>query len=444
MFFSFFFVIMIINQETNMYNNNNNYFIGRILDINDNTVTIFDGHSALKTFKLSDKPEFRCGDIVSLECQGGADKKSSADDFLLVSDYHIVCRCVDNPFNNPHSLPSRFMNESLSSVLNSRTEFMRIVAEFYRQHNYIRLDSPVLVDSPGVETYLEPFATDYYDYKAIAHRMYLPTSPEYALKSAVGATLSSVYSFARSFRNCGEESVLHKKEFTMLEWYAIFRDYNYLIEEMQEMMRFIGREYRHGEFNGILSRDGHSCDLNKCDVFTMKQLFAVHGIELDDYTDNSQRFIDSVSSFYAEKGESLSDNLNKDDYFFKFFMDYIEPTLGFDHPAIVKDFPIEMCPLSLPTADDARYGQRFEMYIFGIELANGYTELTDYETQKANFEIVLAERQRTGETEHVDQPNEFLQTLRYGIPPCAGCAMGFDRMFMLCEELSDIHKTDWY
>ena len=66
------------------------------------------------------------------------------------------------------------------------------------------------------------------------------------------------------------------------------------------------------------------------------------------------------------------------------------------------------------------------------------------EKQRANFEIVLAERQRTGETVNVGQPNEFLQTLRYGVPPCAGCAMGLDRMFMLCEELSDIHKTDWY
>ncbi|MBR6060681.1 MAG: hypothetical protein IKP67_01285, partial [Spirochaetales bacterium] len=78
-----------------MYNNNNNYFIGRIFDISDKTVTIFDGQSAMNTFQLSDKPDFRCGDIVSFECQGGADKKSSADDFLLVSDYHIVCRCID-------------------------------------------------------------------------------------------------------------------------------------------------------------------------------------------------------------------------------------------------------------------------------------------------------------------------------------------------------------
>ena len=84
------------------------------------------------------------------------------------------------------------------------------------------------------------------------------------------------------------------------------------------------------------------------------------------------------------------------------------------------------------------------MYIFGIELANGYTELTDYEQQKANFETVLAERQRTGETVSVGLPQEFLQTLRYGVPPCAGCAMGFDRLFMLFEEMYDIHKTDWY
>ena len=140
----------------------------------------------------------------------------------------------------------------------------------------------------------------------------------------------------------------------------------------------------------------------------------------------------------------MSSNLNKDDYFFKFFMDYIEPTLGFDRPAIVRDFPIEMCPLSLPVEGDSHYGQRFEVYIFGIELANGYTELTDYEKQAANFETVLEERQRTGETEHVGLPQEFLQAMRYGIPPCTGCAMGLDRMFMLCEELSDIHKTDWY
>ncbi len=413
----------------NNNNNNNNCFIGRILDINDNTVTIFDGHSALKTFQLSDKSDFKCGDIIRVECTGSK-----------VIRAKLICKTKKNPFEIRNSLPNRFLCENLSMQLKRRAFLKNEIRSFFNSKSYTEAESQVLVDSPGVEIYLEGFATNYYDFDKKAHRLYLPTSPEYGLKSFVGASLSSVYSFARSFRNYGEESVLHKKEFTMLEWYVVFENYKYLIDELECLLAFCAKQFL-DTYNVVYG--DKTCDFSKTHKYSMKELFAAHGINLDDYTDNANHFISQIRTFYEKKQISLSDDMRKDDYFFKFFMDNIEPTLGFEHPCIVYDYPIEMCPLSLPS-EDSRYGQRFEAYVFGIELANGYTELVDYEKQLANFKQVLADRLNVGEVEQIGLPTEFLEALQMGVPPCTGCALGFDRLFMILSDLENIHFSDWF
>ena len=134
---------------------------------------------------------------------------------------------------------------------------------------------------------------------------------------------------------------------------------------------------------------------------------------------------------------------NKEDLYFKFFIDRIEPWLGSDFPVIVYEYPLEMCILSERCECSPLYGKRFELYIAGIEIANAFGELKDPEEQERRFKKVLAYRRKNCRYS-LEMPRSFIETLKFGIPPSAGIALGIERLFMLFEGLDDIHKTNLF
>jgi lysyl-tRNA synthetase class 2 len=131
-----------------------------------------------------------------------------------------------------------------------------------------------------------------------------------------------------------------------------------------------------------------------------------------------------------------------EDLYFRIFLDRIEPKLGIDAPTILYDYPISMAALSRPKPGDSRLAERFELYVCGLELANAFSELTDAEEQRARFTADQAKKKLLyGETYPIDE--DFLAALEHGLPDCAGIALGFDRLVMLCTGAADIEDVLW-
>lgn len=131
-----------------------------------------------------------------------------------------------------------------------------------------------------------------------------------------------------------------------------------------------------------------------------------------------------------------------EDLFFRVFLERIEPRLGHPHPSVLKDYPISMAALSRPKAEDARFAERFELYVCGLELANAFGELTDPEVQRARFEADMAAKQAMfGFSYPIDE--DFIAALRFGMPEAAGIALGIDRLVMLAAGAGRIEDVLW-
>jgi len=321
-------------------------------------------------------------------------------------------------------------------ILKNRTLFLNKTKEFFYKNDFLEIETPTLVESPGVEDHLEPFKTKYFDYNGKSKNFYLPTSPEFSLKEALTSGIEKVFEIAKVFRNYGENSILHKPEFLMLEWYRAYSNYEVIMDDILNLLKFLSESlYK----KNVLIYKNRECRLDSIKKIKVKDLFAEYSINLDNYSLNEESFKKEITNFLKIDNNSLS----KEDMFFKFFLNFIEPKLGFENPVIVYEYPYEMAKLS-ELCDNSCYGKRFELYLFGIEIANGYQELTDYKRQKENFLKTITNRKLNRAKEKLTLPKRFLNSLKYGLPPSSGVALGVERLFMIFENLEDIHYTSLF
>lgn len=341
-----------------------------------------------------------------------------------------------NPITDPDSFLNRFLRNNIGQNIANREKYFKYIREFFSEKDFIELHTSTLTESPGIETYIEPFQTTYYNYNNDKIPFYLPTSPEFLLKEALTLGYDNIYEIAKVFRNVGEKSKYHSPEFFMLEWYRAFANYDAIIKDCSELLIYLSHKIYN---NSAIKHKRGSIDLSDVKIVTVKELFEEYGINLDYYSSDPAKFIKEVNSHYAY---DLSD-VQKDDVFFKFFMDKIEPTLGYDKPTFVCSYPIDMCGLSNVCKDGEYYGERFELYILGIECANGFGELTDPAKQEGNFKKTLEFRKKNA-IYGLDMPNRFIKALKYGIPPCSGVALGLERLFMIFFDVDSIEYTRIY
>lgn len=384
--------------------------------------------------------DFNEGDIAALLFENTPEGPVILETLLLTAS-------TRNPQKDPDSLWNKFNKNSgkLQQVLKSRARFFSLIEEFFLSRNFTRVHTPTLVESPGLETYLEPFSTTYRNYGDKKNTLYLPTSPEFALKEALTCGLENIFDIAKSFRNLGENSTLHRPEFYMLEWYRAYAGYETIMDDLEELITFLldslcsKRE---------ISRKGRTILCSTFKRVTLKELLDPYGINLDLYTKDGEVFRKQILSFYRsahktgedQKTAGLETDLNKEDLFFKFFLDVIEPELGFDKPTIVYEYPLEMTTLSRTCPGNGLYGERFELFIAGTELANAYGELTDPAEQKRRFLETIKKRSQAGKSP-LALPGRFLAALEAGIPPCSGIALGVERLLMLIldeESINDV------
>lgn len=414
------------------------WLAGRIVGILDDGFVLQDESGRLD---LRWEEKVRVGDIVEARIE----KEMMEDDVIFVGkEVDVLVACGDDFFIPPNDANYRrtVVDRTLMVKMQQRAMVLDGIREFFKREEFLEVETPGLVRLPGMEPYLDVFETEFVpesgaegrEGRAQKERMFLITSPEYAMKKLLVSGYEKIFQLCKSFRNKETDSQLHNPEFTLLEWYRGYASYEEIMEDTERLVEFVA-EKMHGKKE--FKWDGRRIDVSTpWPRVSVKDLFAeMAGIEPEVFED-MEKFRDAVK----EKGYTVGTEACYEDLFFLVFLNEIEPKLGFEKPVIVKDYPVEMAALAKKCPDDERYAERFEVYMAGVELCNAFTELNDPVEQRARLERERKERQKLGKTDYpVDQ--SFIRALELGMPPSGGNALGIDRLVMLLTDTQDIRDV---
>jgi lysyl-tRNA synthetase class 2 len=310
----------------------------------------------------------------------------------------------------------------------------RIVAglrRWFEREGFFEIDAAALQVSPGNETHLHAFGTEWIGPDGRRAPRYLHTSPEFAMKKLLAAGEEKIVSFARVFRN-RELGPLHAPEFTMLEWYRAGAPYNAI---MDDCVAVVAEAARAAEAGSLTWRGASADPFAAPERIAVAEAFARHaGIDL-------VACLGDRDHFAAAAGVRVAADDTWSDLFSRVLSEKVERHLGIGRPAIIFEYPISEAALARPKPDDPRFAERFELYACGVELANGFAELTDPEEQRRRFAADMDEKQAIyGERYPVDE--DFLAALAR-MPEASGVALGLDRLVMLATGAAHIDQVQW-
>ena len=324
-------------------------------------------------------------------------------------------------------------------LLLQRGRLKAAIRAHFEAAGFIEVECGALVVSPGNETHLHAFETRLTGPDAASTPLYLHTSPEFAAKKLLAAGEEKIFDFARVFRN-RERGRLHAPEFTMLEWYRAREDYAAVIADSLALL-WLAADVVGAE---TLRHQGHACNPRAAaDRLTVAEAFThLAGIDLlATLSADGLGDANGLRSRARRGGISVSDEDDWSDIFAKILTLRVEPKLGLERPCILYEYPVCEAALARVSARDPRVAERFELYACGVELANGFGELTDPAQQRARFEIEMAKKARVyGVRYPLDE--EFLSALA-DMPPASGVALGFDRLVMLATGAPNIDAVLW-
>jgi len=310
---------------------------------------------------------------------------------------------------------------------------------FFASADFIEVDTATLQVSPGNEAHLHAFATEALTTDGQAAAFYLHTSPEFACKKLLAAGEQRIACFSHVYRN-RERGPLHHPEFTMLEWYRVGEGYEQLMADCVAILRLAASTVGAGR----LTYRGAECDpFAEPERLSVATAFERHaGIDLLSSVDaDGQTDRDQLAAELRRVGMRVAPDDGWADMFSRVLVEKIEPHLGFGRPTVLDEYPVSEAALARPSARDPRVAERFELYACGVELANGFGELTNADEQRRRFEIEMAEKTRIyGETYPLDE--DFLDALAV-MPEASGIALGFDRLAMLATGASRIEQVLW-
>jgi elongation factor P--(R)-beta-lysine ligase len=285
-----------------------------------------------------------------------------------------------------------------SHALQVRAKIIQRIRLFFIDQGFLEVETPLRIPSPAPEENIEALPSD---------NWFLQTSPELCMKRLLAAGYPRIFQISKCFR-AAERGDRHLPEFTMLEWYVAGFDYQQLMDQCEKMMEAITKEM------GIaaISRQTQKTNLAPpWERITVAEAF----------------------SRYAPVG--LEDALTLD-IFDEILVEYVEPRLGVSRPTFIYDYPAKLAALAKLKESDPACGERFELYIGGLEIANGFSELTDAVEQRERFEEALKIR-AAKKWARYEMPEKFLDALD-NLAPCAGIALGIDRLVMIMAGADNI------
>ena len=304
---------------------------------------------------------------------------------------------------------------------------------------FTEVECGALVVSPGNETHLHAFETRLTERDGEGRSLYLHTSPEFAAKKLLAAGEEKIFDFARVFRN-RERGRLHAPEFTMLEWYRAREDSRVVIEDCLALLVLAAdvtgaKALRHRDV--ACDPRGEADWLTVADAFThLAGIDLLATLSADGVGDAA-----ALRSRARRGGITVADDDDWSDMFSKILTLRVEPRLGMERPCVLYEYPVCEAALARVSPRDSRVAERFELYACGVELANGFGELTDPVVQRERFERDMAKKEKVyGVRYPLDE--DFLAALSH-MPPASGVALGFDRLVMLATGAPNIDAVLW-
>lgn len=297
--------------------------------------------------------------------------------------------------------------------LEKRRDLYRCIRTFFHNRGYLEVETPVVVPCPGAEVHLEYFSTQWKDYHNRQHPAWLRSSPELHIKKLLAVPdIDRVFELAKCFRNGGECSPWHHPEFMMLEWYQKGLPFRGLIEETIDLLTYTAEQ--------MASPWAES--KTAFTWLTLEEAFSqLAGLELIDQDPDLGAKAKAQGVISIQPGDDF------ETAFFKVLLERIEPQFAAMERVVLYDYPPSQAALAQVEGTAAK---RFELYVSGVELCNGFFELTDAQENRTRFAEINRQRKILGKEILGDDP-EFFTALESGIPSCCGNALGVDRWLTL-------------
>lgn len=326
--------------------------------------------------------------------------------------------------------------------LEARRAALKAVRAHFQVEGFAEVETPALQVSSGIERHIRSMTVDLAEPFGGSAKMALHTSPEFAMKKLLVGGMTKIAQICRVYRN-GERGPLHHPEFTMVEWYRTGTDYNAMMNDCVAIAGKVAKAAQRAmEHDGLLHHGDTVCDPDRpAERLTVSDVFARHAkIDLlstiDDHAASTPN-ADKLRRAAEGIGVSCQSQDTWEDLFFRIMLDRIEPQLGRERLTLLCDYPACLAALARRKPTDPRVAERFELYACGVELANGFSELTDAVEQRRRFEHDRElHRVLYGTAPVLDE--DFFAALDSGLPDSSGCALGFDRLVMLAAHAREV------
>lgn len=321
-------------------------------------------------------------------------------------------------------------NREIRDIFIRRGRIISEIRDFLESRGYLEVETPMMQPLAGGAT-ARPFKTFH---EALGIPLFLRIAPELYLKRLIVGGFDRVYEINRSFRNEGI-STQHNPEFTMLEFYQAYSDYQDLMNLTEEMLRTVVQAVTGGlevPFNG------NSIDFNGFSRYSMVESIQKFWKEGSAPSTEDLCQHDRLGAVVKQAGLDFEAGLNWGKLLELLFEHVVEEHLI--QPTFIYDFPTELSPLSKTKDEDSRFAERFELFIGGLEIANAYSELNDPEEQRKRFKEQVEARVR-GDSEAHEMDEDYLKALQYGMPPTAGEGIGIDRLTMVLTDSDSIREV---
>jgi lysyl-tRNA synthetase class 2 len=380
--------------------------------------------------------QFDVGDFIGIV--GTVFKTKTGEWTLFAKEIRLICKAIrplPEKFHGLRDPEKRYrqryldliMNEGVRDIFKKRTHIIQAFRDFLLERGFLEVETPMMHPIPGGAE-ATPFKTFH---NALGMELFLRIAPELYLKRLVLGGFERVFEINRSFRNEGI-STQHNPEFTMLEFYLAYATHEDLMTLTEEMFRFVTRR--------VLGATHFTYQGNKVDLDgpwprlgLEEALSELGGVDRSILGDR-----DRLLDFARSKGVQITRQRQRGKILTKLFEVLVEPKLI--EPSFIVGYPVEISPLARRSSSDPEVAERFELFIGGSEIANGFSELNDPVDQKRRFLDQVAHRQQGDEEAHY-MDEDYVMALEYGMPPTAGQGVGIDRFVMLMTDAPSIREV---
>lgn len=404
-------------------------FFGRVISFPSTQLMILDTRLGRQEVVLSEPhpPEVNPGDIVKV---------------------HLGKVSTLTPNRSGSTLHHETLqNPRRQKALQTRQKVESGIRAYFTSHDFLETRTPLLVPCPGMEPHIRPFQLA--NSQAYQQSMYLPTSPEFAMKRLLVGGLEKIFQLCPAFRD-EPLSITHNPEFTLLEWYRAYATYEDIMVDVENLVAQLATQINGGPW---LTYQGREISLAppwpRLKVRDLFMKFAGVDLTQNQSAESLSAHCKRLGLMVSQKTESRPGDCqrNWDDLYFNIWLNVIEPKLPQDHAVFVTRYPASQAALSVidQDPDGSHWARRFEVYAGGLELGNAFEELTDPVEQRRRFVKDMELRTQVYGPGFPKNPldEDFLSALSEGMPPSSGIAMGVDRLIMLLADEPEIDYTFW-